>query len=231
MLIKEIRPGRAIDIVIRREGYDYRLVSKVEDVRENMVFISLIASKNRVFMFKPTDKVEFIYKNEERMFIWKNVKGSISELDGERVHCLIAPPNGEAYNRRNAFRLYIAQEMYFTHYVPKQTDEEIERLPGDPPIEDDERYTKVRFISFVKNISENGIGIFSNELLKEGDKFSFDYKTKYGDMGCVARVSRITDEKEGSYKHFYGCVLEKADKRLGKYLFELQREKLKRQRG
>lgn len=231
MRIKEMKPGSAIDILIHREGYEYRLVSKVEEVRESMLFISLIAARNRVFMFKPTDEIEFIYKKDERMFIWKNVKGSVSELDGEKVHCLIASPNGETYNRRNSFRVYLAQEMYFTRYIPKEQDVMMERLPNDVPIEEDPRFDKVRFRGFVKNLSENGIGIFSSEPLKEGDEFSFSYKTKYGNMSCVAMVRRITDEKEGNYSNYFGCILEKVDKRLGKYLFEIQRERLKRQRS
>lgn len=231
MQIKEMKPGSSIDILVHREGYEYRLVSKVEEARETKLFISLIAARNRVFMFKPTDKIEFIYKQDERMFIWKNVKGSVSELDGERVHCLIAAPNGETYNRRSSFRVYLAEEMYFTRYIPKEEGITLERLPNDEPIEDDPRFDKVRFRGFIKNLSENGIGIFTNEPLKEGDEFSFSYKTKYGNMNCVAMVRRITEEKEGSYNNFFGCILEKADKRLGKYLFDIQRERLKRQRS
>lgn len=231
MLLKEIKPGSSIDILIHREGYDYRLVSKIEEVKESKIFISLIAARNRVFIFKPSDKVEFIYKQDDRMFIWKHVKGSVSTLDGEKVHCLTAPLIGESYNRRSSYRVYVGREMNFTSFIPKEGVEKMERLPEDVPIELDPRFDTKKFSGFVKNISESGIGLFSNEILNEGSEFSFTYMTKYGGMPCVAMVRRITEEKEGVYQRFYGCVLEKKDKRLGKYLFEVQREKLKRQRG
>ena len=44
MLLENIPLGRTLEIYIDREGYRYRLVSKVEEAKSNQVCVSLIAS-------------------------------------------------------------------------------------------------------------------------------------------------------------------------------------------
>ena len=65
MQLKDMKVGKSIDILINREGYNYKLVSKVEEVGVGKVYISLITARNRVFMFRSDDKVQFIYKTDE----------------------------------------------------------------------------------------------------------------------------------------------------------------------
>ena len=49
MLLENIPLGRTLEIYIDREGYRYRLVSKVEEAKSNQVCVSLIASNGRAF--------------------------------------------------------------------------------------------------------------------------------------------------------------------------------------
>ena len=51
MLLENIPLGRTLEIYIDREGYRYRLVSKVEEAKSNQVCVSLIASNGRAFQF------------------------------------------------------------------------------------------------------------------------------------------------------------------------------------
>lgn len=233
MQLKDMRLGKSIDILINREGYNYKLVSKVEEIGIGKIYITLITAHNRVFMFRPEDKIQFIYKTEERLWVWSGAKGSIEELEGERVHCLTVPDIAKSYNRRNSYRVLIGEEICMRKYTARpgadfsEETEEKEEIP----IELDPRYEVVRFEGKLKNLSESGIGIFTNEPLKEEDEIYADIPTKFGMMASVARVKRAVTEREGDYDTFYGCEFVKSDKRLGKYLFDLQREQLKKMKG
>lgn len=231
MQLKDMKVGKSIDILINREGYNYKLVSKVEEIGVGKVYISLITARNRVFMFKPEDKVQFIYKTDERLWVWGGAKGSVEELDGEKVHCLTVLDNAKSYNRRNSYRVMIGEEICMRKYVVKPGADFSQEEDEEIPIEIDPRYDVIRFEGKLKNLSESGIGIFTNEPLKEEEEIYADIPTKFGMMASVAKVKRAVDEREGDYRTFYGCEFTKSDKRLGKYLFELQREQLKKTKG
>ena len=60
MLLENIPLGRTLEIYIDREGYRYRLVSKVEEAKSNQVCVSLIASNGRAFQFHAEDDMHCI---------------------------------------------------------------------------------------------------------------------------------------------------------------------------
>lgn len=51
MLLENIPLGRTLEIYIDREGYRYRLVSKVEEAKSNQVCVSLSHPMEELFSF------------------------------------------------------------------------------------------------------------------------------------------------------------------------------------
>lgn len=210
MRLEKMKLGKPLEIFVNRDGYRYRLVSKVEDVSPGRVCITLIESKSRVFYFHDTDEIEFIYRDAERMWKWSNVKGGITELDGYRLHCFYTDKEGTTYNRRTAYRVFVGEELPMSFCVEEQSEE--------PKIK--------RFKGFLKDLSETGVGLFSNEIISLNQDVYFQLPSIYGKLDCIAETVRTLEERQGPYRYYYGCSLTQSDQRLGKYIFYLQRQQL-----
>lgn len=240
MLLNEILPGKSIEIFVYRTGYKYRLVSKIESVAEDGFYITLIANRNHVFFFQDTDKVEILYRNNEQLWMWRGFRVKVTTLDDERVHqfILTGSPKGERFNRRNAFRVFIGEEMTMTHMIPKVVERIPEPADPDHP-EESKNAEPVKEIVFeekpvqvfLKDLSENGVGFFSNYRFEKGDELEFELQTEFGVMKQRAEVIRVTSEIQGAYLGFYGCMFTVTSRELIKYLFDLQRKKISSSKG
>lgn len=247
MQIDQMKVGHSVDIFITREGYSYRLGSKIEEVKANIVYITLITSKSRVFHFHKDDEIVVIYKSDNRLFRWENARGGTAMLDGDMVHCLQLFGEGKPYNRRDSFRVTLEETAVFERFVMKEdvTGEDIQKaleakkkLQEEMKSEDvqllpeeDPRYEKKEFTAFIKDLSESGVGIYTNEKLEKGEGVSFEIFSTYGKMRFDAEVQRQAEERKDAFRTFYGCSFTKLDKNLTKYLYDLQRIQLKKMKG
>lgn len=226
MHMEDMKPGKPLELYVNREGYKYRLLSKVEASEIGKVYISLIASGTRVFRFLNTDQVELIYKDGERMWKWGNVEGSVELLDGEKVHCLKSFKEGESYNRRDAFRVHLGIELAVIKLLPKTKEEKENDI-----IDENSEYKEVRIPCVIKDLSETGVGIYTNDKMDIDTMLEVQLPSKDGVMKMRGNVVRKESGDFGKYREFYGCNFQQVDRRLGKYLFMLQREQLKKERG
>lgn len=245
MRMEGMKVGKGVDLFVTREGYRYHLVSKVEETQKNRVIISLLASGNRVFRFLSTDDVEVVYRDGSRMWKWEHVKGGVTKLEGSQVHYLESKSDGITYNRRDAFRVPILLEVNLSVYVPKTT-EEAEQEEEDAKEDnfkiqyktesdefsdlDLEKYNKQVIPALLKDISERGVGFYTKLSLREGAIIVLDLPTDMGNMLCKGEIVRSAKGDFGRYNLLYGCEFSQADKNLGKYIFKLQREVLRKER-
>ena len=241
MLLENISLGRVVEIYVDREGYRYRLTSKVEYTSERRLCVTLIASNNRVFMFKPEDTVHVVYRDTEQLWEWDNVKAGMVKMDGVPVHYFDIRDKGRSFNRRNAYRVDIGEELMLGYYE----DEENRLKSSDMPIADISDLSALtagagnivsclpKFVQgLVKDISETGVGICTNCDFNVGDSMFMTMASPYGDLEIKAEVVRRNEIKSmaSKYRKYYGAVFSQTDKRLIRYIFDLQREALKKQR-
>ncbi len=219
MQIKEMIIGKTLDVLVDREGYHYRFVSKVEGTMQNSVAITLIAAKGRVFHFDDTDDVSIIYRGTERMWKWDHVKAGVARLDGVPVHTFSSENPGQIYNRRESFRVPIGESLLM-HRVVATREEESEII---------EEVQK--FEALLADLSVNGAGIYTNEDLPIGAIVFFDMPTNLGIMTCRGAVIRKADVHDKPFRNFYGCEFSVVRKELERYLFERQRLMLQKERG
>lgn len=219
MLIKEMILGRKLEILVDRDGYTYRLVSKVEGTVEGSVAVSAIVAKGRMFRFEDTDDVTIIYRGGERMWRWNHVKTGLARLEGETVHTFSSREPGEIYNRRESFRVPIGESllMYRVEYEKTEDGEEVEKT--------------YPFEGLLADLSVNGAGVYTNEDLEDDVIIGFDMPTHMGIMSCRGRIIRRADVFDKPFRNFYGCEFVKIKKELERYLFERQRLMLQKQRG
>ncbi|MDO5293816.1 MAG: PilZ domain-containing protein [bacterium] len=228
MEMKELKLGRSIEILVTREDYKLHLISKLEDVCEDHISVTLIEGNGRKFIFKDTDQIEFIYKDDNRLYKFRHLKGAITVLDNTYVHSFYGPVEGESFNRRNAFRVFLGEENTFSwtgngyeeilhEYREKMEEANGERLTKDCPC-------------IIKDLSENGAGIFTNERLELSDFVSFELLTSLGKIRCIGKVVRVSNERQGMYRTLYGVQFTEVSNVISKYIFAVQRLQLKKTR-
>lgn len=235
MLLSEVRLGRPLEIYITREEFHYRIVSRIEYAEEGCVCVTLIASGKRVFQFLDTDVIDIVYQEQDRMWKWSNVKGAVVTVEGDKLHGFFSNEAGENYNRRNAFRLYYGREITL-QYLVKDNDQlqsmkeetalssqRIYNYDRDSDGIKEECFRIVECKAFLRDISESGVGIFTNESFLPEDEFAFSIDSDFGPIGCKAIVVRMKDSSTGSFRHYYGCKFTETSRNLTKFLYEQQR--------
>ncbi|MDE6852255.1 MAG: PilZ domain-containing protein [Lachnospiraceae bacterium] len=89
--------------------------------------------------------------------------------------------------------------------------------------------------AMIKDVSETGIGIFTDFEFDTEDGIFLDLPTDYGLLDIKATVIRKDElhvrASNARYKYYYGCVFQRTDRRLIKMIYDLQREALKRNKN
>lgn len=85
----------------------------------------------------------------------------------------------------------------------------------------------------IKDVSETGVGIYCDAEFGINDSIFFDIPSAYGNLSVQALIVRKNkvDSRSNRYDFYYGCVLTQSDRRLTRYIFEMQREFLKKQKA
>lgn len=242
MLISEMKLGKPLEIYINRDGYHYKVVSKIEEVAQDHVSVTLIASRTRIFEFQSTDIVDIVYRDDERLWKWKNVTGGVITLDGEKFHSFTSKESGESFNRRSAFRVYVGERIVLhclVHDLNRLSEiQDKEALHSqtvfnydagaDVLTEDCYRYMDCDAV--LKDISEVGAGIYTNQVMENGDEITFEYNTDFGLITCKAVVVRKLNSYQSSFMYYYGCRFTETSRNLTKYIYDMQRKQIKKTR-
>lgn len=235
MRLESLKVGKGIEIYVTRAGYRYRLVSTIEEVGKDKIYITLITSGMKVFRFLDSDIVDILYRDGARMVQWLKVIGSIEILEGTKVHCFTSREDGVSFNRRKTYRVDIGEDI--VTYLFRPEEEEENASSSALKEEEIDEYgnelgtiTVMEFEGYLKDLSENGAGFYTNEVLNIGDTVGFPLFTTFGAMYFKAEIVRHVEGHFGKYMEFYGCKFVRSNKNLGKYLFSLQRERLRKQR-
>ncbi len=243
MLLGEVRLGRPLEIYITREDYHYKVMSRIEYAEEGCVCVTLISSGKRVFQFLETDVIDIVYQEQDRMWKWSNVKGAVVTVDGDKLHGFFSNEAGDNYNRRNAFRLIYGKEItvsYLVHDDVKLKSMQEENALSSQRIYNYDKNTDgireecfkiINCRAYLRDISETGVGIYTNERFFPEDELSFTLQSDFGPIECKAAVIRMKDNSTGSFRHYYGCKFVETSRNLTKFLYEQQRLQLKKSNG
>jgi c-di-GMP-binding flagellar brake protein YcgR len=237
MFLGELMVGKQLEIFIKREGYNYRIKSKIEDAVHGRVCVSLIASGKHVFEFLKTDIVDIVYQNDDRMWKWSNVKGGFTEIKGEMFHSFETSQDGELYNRRNAFRVNMNQLVTIQYKDMKKKDSEededtysdlAKRLGLDIDSALEACYNIKTYEVVARDISEDGFGFYSNELFSIGDEIGFEFDSSVGTIRCEGVIVRFFESRHSLYQYYYGCRFTETNRTLIKYVYEMQRQEIRK---
>lgn len=248
MILENIPLGRTLEIYIDREGYRYRLVSKVEDASAKRVCVTLIAANGRAFQIRAEDDIRLVYRDEDQIWEWPQVKGGLTRLDDTPVHYFEISNPGRSFNRRNAYRVALNEHIEIGYYISSQSSKKYSDSPvfgallGDKEGKEKEKEEEEvldpeavvpRYVKgMIKDVSETGIGIYTDFEFDTGDGLFLDLPSDYGLLEIKATVIRKDElmlrASNQRYKYYYGCVYHCTDRRLIKMIYDIQRETLKR---
>lgn len=236
MLLENISIGRKIEIYIDREGYLYRMTSTVEEVNSKRLCVTLIAAHGKTFMFKPDDKVKIVYKDTEQMWEWDKVKAGVGKLGETAVHYFDIVDLGTSFNRRGAYRVFLGVDAMLGYYDQIDSSRKSSDIPDvkeGEEIKVSSSELQPKFVKgMIKNVSESGAGIFTDFNFQVDDGIFFNIPSPYGFLGVKAQIVRVSDvtSSGNKYRKYYGCVFTKAEKKLITYIYDIQRETIKKQR-
>lgn len=244
MILENIPLGKTLEIYIDREGYRYRLVSKVEDASKVRVCVTLIAANGRAFQIRQGDDIRIVYRDDEQIWEWTKVKGGLAKLDGTPVHYFDITNPGHSFNRRNAYRVSLNEEVEVGYYISSESNKKYYDSPfyeqlsgkggsdGIPGTLDPESVVPHYVKAMIKDVSETGIGIYTDFEFDTKDGIFLDLPTDYGLLDIKATIIRKDEMhlrvSNSRFKYYYGCVFQRTDRRLIKMIYDIQREKLKR---
>lgn len=233
MLLENLAIGRQVEIYVNRDGYCYHLTSKVEETGTKRLYITLIATNTRVFEFKPEDKVRIVYRDKDQIWEWDNVKAGTAKKYGMKMHYFDIADGGRSFNRRNAYRVNIDEEVLLGYYdqygtTAKSADMQKFKLSDEasaPPAMMVPNFVK----GIVRDISATGVGICSNYEFSIDDAMFFSISSNYGKLPAKAKVVRKvgTNPSKHKYSNYYGCILLQTDNKLSKHIVDIQREAIK----
>ena len=205
MDLSQVKLGSLLEIYIRRDGYNYRVVSKIEYIDDNCIAVSPIASRTQLFQFLNTDVVDIVCKQDQDSWKWANVKPGLLTLeDGTKLHSFTPTRDAEAFNRRTTFRLSINKEVIISYEKPL-FDKEMEAASTEKMSIDEmidhisERYCELTARAFLKDISEGGAAISTDTVLKKGDIISFEFELAFELVKFRAIVVRIKNTNGRDY--------------------------------
>lgn len=205
MQIDEIVKGGDIELEVRFNGKSMSFNSNVAFIIEQSVLINSIQVNHKTVGFSNQCHINFLIKDKGNLFIWENVKVSLVKARDVIYHKIDLSGDGKQINRRDAFRMYIGEDM---------------------PIYINSASGPTAINVLVKDISETGVGFITKEELDVTRTF----RLKLKENGRIYILSGVIVRKEfldNINSTLYGCKFTEKNNILGKYIAKRQSEQLR----
>jgi c-di-GMP-binding flagellar brake protein YcgR len=204
--IDEIVKGGSIEIEVLYSGKIMNFKSEVAFVKNNSILINSIKVNDQTIGFSDKYQINFLYKQDGRLFLWDKVTVKLVKYTGGIYHMIELSGEGRAYNRRDSYRIYIGEDM---------------------PLYVNTASGPTALSVLVKDISESGVGF----ITKEEIDLDRTIRLKLKDGSTVISLSGVIVRKEfleNLNSNLYGCKFNEKNSKLGKYIAKRQSETIKK---
>lgn len=212
MEVKELQIGDKIEVevIIGKERGSFA-GEIIEVLNDNRVLISEIAHEGKSVGFSGTGPIYFLHMGD-KINRWTALSIKLVKYKKEVYHCVTLAGNGEIYNRRESFRLYLGNECSL--YIA--TSKGMERRD-----------------ILLKDISTGGLSF----ILSDKEKgFTLHQKVRISlqdgayDLNLHVEIIR-TVPLEGRNATLYGCRFATPNPSVGRYITQKQSKKLQERRA
>lgn len=206
MLIEDIPIGSGIELDVRYSGHSMSFRSEILLIINNSILISPIMVNEQTVGFNENCRINLIVKIEGKVYLWSNATVKLVKYDGVIYHKIDALGEGKPYNRREAYRMYIGEDMPI--YINTATG-------------------PLAINVLVKDLSETGVGFITNEDLD----IDRTIRLRIKDNNYIISLSGIIIRKEYLThldSFLYGCKFNEKNNKLGNYIARKQGEALRK---
>ena len=206
MLIDDIPIGSHIELDVRYIGRTMSFNSEVALIINNSILISPIVVNEQTIGFNENCRVNLIVKIDGKVYLWDSITVKLVKYEGIVYHKINISGEGKPYNRREAYRMYIGEDM---------------------PIYVNTASGPLAIYVLVKDLSETGVGFISKEDLS----IDRTIRLKIKDNSSIISLSGIIVRKEYLThldSFLYGCRFNEKNNRLGNYIARRQGEALRK---
>lgn len=210
MTAAELEISHSVELEIMINEKKTTLLTAVEKIAEQMVFLTPIRMGGKVVGFPENCIVHLLYSAENHVYCWHNVTIKAVRYEKGIYHCATLVGDAEIINRRGSYRVYVGSEMPITAFT------------SDGP---------KNIHVLMKDISETGIGFFSSETFDIGRTIRLNLVLKNNkELRLGAQIVRIQKD-ESRPGHLYGCRFLEKSPLLAGYLMHLQQEHQRQKMG
>ncbi len=206
MQVGDINKGGNIELEVKYNGRTMSFRSYIIDVRNNSVLIAPIKVNDQTIWFSEKCRINFLYKTDGKVYIWNNVHVKLVRYDGEICHKIDLYSEGQPYNRRDSYRMYIGEDM---------------------PLYVNTASGPTAITVLVKDISETGVAFITK------DEIDIDrtIKLRLKDNVTLINLSGVVVRREyleNLNAYLYGCKFNEKNDKLGRYIAKRQGELLRK---
>ena len=205
MTVDELSKSADIEVDVKCNGKTMNFRSEIKLIKNNSILINSIKVNDQTIGFSEKCTINFLYKYEGKLYIWENVNVKLVKYDGLIYHKIDLSGEGKAYNRRDAFRMYIGEDMIIY----------INTANGPSALQ-----------VLVKDISETGVAF----ITKEDFDIERTFRLRLKDDTLVVNLSGVIVRKEFLShldSNLYGCKFLEKNQMLGKFIALKQGEQLR----
>lgn len=205
MHIDDIPIGTSIELEIRFNGHFMSFRSEVNLIVKNSMLISPITVNDQTIGFDEDCLMHLIININKKVYLWNDITIKLVKYNDSIYHKIDISGEGKPYNRRDAFRIYIGEDMPI--YINTTTG-------------------PLALSVLVKDISETGVAFITKEELETERTI----RLKLKDHHHIISLSGMIIRKEflphlNSY--LYGCKFIEKNNKLGGFIARRQGEQLR----
>lgn len=210
MNIDELSKGAEIEIDVRLNGKTIDFRSDIVLVEDSSVLITTIKVENRTIGFPKNCKINFLYKTDGKLYLWENTVVTLVKYDGDIFHKIDLLGEGKPYNRRDAYRIYVGEDM---------------------PVYINTAAGPTALTVLVRDLSETGVGFITKEEMDIKRTFRLKFRENENSMISLSGVIVRKEFLHNLHAYVYGCKFNEKNSNLSKYIMKKQGEQLKSKSG
>lgn len=205
MNLSEMELNHSIELEISIGDNKATMLTTLEQTVAHSALLTPILLNSRIVGFPPNCRVNLIYAENDKVFVWYNVTVKAVRYENKVYHSVELIGDAETMNRRGAYRVFIGEEM------------EISLFTSEGP-------KAVRVL--VKDLSESGFAFMTSEDIDSGRALRLNLKVGGGLLKLSGHIVRKQPFEE-RMEFLYGCKFSEHNNLLASYLMKLQQQRQK----
>lgn len=207
--LTDIKAGEKLEISFNYMDKEYAMDLLVHDKSDCSIILPAILHKDNPVFPMELDSKKIVYKTERGLYEYTEFEMDLKKLNNKYVYCVNCEQIAEKINRREAYRVFIGEEVVIKHF---------DRLGKEQT-----------FKANLKDLSLTGMGIVSNYEMEEGDIVETLYKADHYRVVLQGTIVRI-EECEHIKSKIYGVKFNGRTEVLGKAIIKRQFDNKKRRK-